>query len=270
LKAEWEVRLGDGHTVQETLTLVYRLQTMDVEVLRLTAEIQESQEAVDAGRRNLESLEKQLAAYLKEIEDLGTSQRHLETELKETERLLTEGKKRQKELKHARDIQAYLAEMEFRRDEKDRFEEEILKSLEAQEQLKRKVTETENALAREREPFEVLAKEKEAQNEEREHKIAAINQERIDVEKSFPSDLLRTYNRLRASHKNGMVVARLLEGTCEACRMNLPPKTVTEVKKRQRIITCLFCQRWLFLPERTPKSMAVTESVGASGESAKR
>lgn len=262
--------MGDGHTVQETLTLVYRLQTMDVEVLRLTTEMQEAQESVDVGRKNLESLEKQLVSYHKEIEDLETRHRQMESELKETERMLTEGKKRQKELKHARDIQAYLAEMEFRRDEKDRFEEEILKNLESQEQLKKKVSETEHALERERAPFESLAKEKSSQNEERSRRIEAIHQERTDVEKSFPSDLLRTYNRMRASHKNGMVVARLLEGTCEACRMNLPPKTVTEVKKHQRIITCLFCQRWLYLPERSPERVAVSEGVGARGESAKR
>lgn len=251
--------MADSHSVQGTLSLVYRLQTMDVEVLRLTLEIEESSTLIGVARSEVESLERQIESSRKELEDLETRRSQIDVELRETERLLVEGKKRQKELKHPRDIQAYLSEMEFRRDEKDRFEEEILHILENQDALRKKIADFDAALVREKGSFEILSAEKGEQIQERHRRIGELNQERSDVENAFPDDLLKTYNRLRISHRNGMVVARLLEGSCEACRMNLPPRTVTEVKKRQRIVTCLFCQRWLYLPDRGTEGEPVSQ-----------
>ncbi len=234
---------------------------MDVEVLRLTLEIQEASGLIGTARSEVDSLERQIAASRKELEDLETRRVQIDLELRETERLLVEGKKRQKELKHPRDIQAYLSEMEFRRDEKDRFEEEILHILENQDLLRKKITGFEEMLDREKSSFDLLSSEKGDQIRDRHRRIEEMSQERNDVERAFPEDLLKTYNRLRGSHRNGMVVARLLEGACEACRMSLPPRTVTEVKKRQKIVTCLFCQRWLYLPDRGTEGEAVFQGT---------
>ena len=257
--------MADGHSVQGTLSLVYRLQTMDVEVLRLTLEIQEASGVLEVARLEVENLERQIGTSRKELEDLEIRRAQVDAELRETERLLVEGKKRQKELKHPRDIQAYLSEMEFRRDEKDRLEEEILHMLENQDLLRKKITELEETLLREKKSFEVLLTEKGGQVQDRNHRIEELNQERIDVEQSFPEDLLKTYNRLRISHRNGMVVARLVEGTCEACRMSQPPRNVTEVKKRQRIVACLFCQRWLYLPNQGTEGEIVFQGTRTQG-----
>lgn len=257
--------MADGHSVQGTLSLVYRLQTMDVEVLRLTLEIQEASGVLEVARLEVENLERQIGTSRKELEDLEIRRAQVDTELRETERLLVEGKKRQKELKHPRDIQAYLSEMEFRRDEKDRLEEEILHMLENQDLLRKKITELEETLLREKKSFEVLLTEKGGQVQDRNHRIEELNQERIDLEQSFPEDLLKTYNRLRISHRNGMVVARLVEGTCEACRMSQPPRNVTEVKKRQRIVACLFCQRWLYLPNQGTEGEIVFQGTRTQG-----
>ena len=238
---------------------------MDVEVLRLTLEIQEASGVLEVARLEVENLERQIGTSRKELEDLEIRRAQVDAELRETERLLVEGKKRQKELKHPRDIQAYLSEMEFRRDEKDRLEEEILHMLENQDLLRKKITELEETLLREKKSFEVLLTEKGGQVQDRNHRIEELNQERIDVEQSFPEDLLKTYNRLRISHRNGMVVARLVEGTCEACRMSQPPRNVTEVKKRQRIVACLFCQRWLYLPNQGTEGEIVFQGTRTQG-----
>ncbi|MHB1926611.1 MAG: zinc ribbon domain-containing protein [Leptospirillum sp.] len=257
--------MSEGHSVQGTLSLVYRLQTMDLEVFRLTADMQEAADQVQVASNLVSDLEAQAVAATQELASLESRRRQIDLDLQETERLLADGKKRQKDLKHPRDIQAYLSEMEFRRDEKDRMEEEILKNLESQDQLKKRVSEIEAELARSRHDLSVLKSEKEKENRERDEKLAALAREKMDVEQSFPEDLLKTYTRLKGSHRNGMVVARLLDGACEACRMSLPPRTVTEVKKKQKIVTCLFCQRWLFLPDRGTEGERVFQGSSEKG-----
>ncbi len=240
---------------------------MDVEVFRLVADVQEATEMIQNASGRVAELEKLATETMKEITNLESRRRQIDFDLQETERMLSEGKKRQKDLKHPRDIQAYLSEMEFRRDEKDRLEDEMLKNMELQDQKKKKLSEIEAEQAREVESLETLRREKESEIRDREEKLAALDREKVEVEQSFPRDLLKTYTRLKSSHRNGIVVARLTEGTCEACRMTLPPRTVTEVKKRQRIVTCQFCQRWLYLPDRGTEGEKIFQGSRAKGAS---
>ncbi len=259
--------MSEDHSVQGTLSLVYRLQTMDVEVFRLVADIQDAAEQIQTAVAKVSDLETRAEETMQEVANLEARRRQIDLELQDTERLLAEGKKRQKDLKHPRDIQAYLSEMEFRRDEKDRLEDEMIKNLESQDLLKKRLAEIEAERVRERESLELLKREKETENRAREEKLAALDREKVEVEQGFSQDLLKTYTRLKGSHRNGIVVARLMEGTCEACRMTLPPRTVTEVKKRQRIVTCQFCQRWLYLPERGTEGENVFQGSRVKGVS---
>ncbi|MHB1730365.1 MAG: zinc ribbon domain-containing protein [Leptospirillum sp.] len=205
--------------------------------------------AIQTEKANLESLEKSLDSSKEELIGLEASHQKIEMDLKDTEMLLLEGKKRQKDLKHARDIQAFLAEAEFRRDEKDRMEEEILANLEAQASLAKKIELLQEDLLRKKELYREEAAGVSAQNEERKLRIEEIETARKDLEKSFDEDLLETYQRLRSSQKNGQVITRVIDGACESCRITLPPRTVTEVKKRKRIMSCQYCQRWLYIED---------------------
>ncbi|MDA8059347.1 MAG: C4-type zinc ribbon domain-containing protein [Nitrospiraceae bacterium] len=205
--------------------------------------------AIQTEKANLESLEKSLDSSKEELIGLEASHQKIEMDLKDTEMLLLEGKKRQKDLKHARDIQAFLAEAEFRRDEKDRMEEEILANLEAQASLAKKIELLQEDLLRKKELYREEAARVSAQNEERKLRIEEIETARKDLEKSFDEDLLETYQRLRSSQKNGQVITRVIDGACESCRITLPPRTVTEVKKRKRIMSCQYCQRWLYIED---------------------
>ena len=259
--------MSEDHSVQGTLSLVYRLQTMDVEVFRLVADMQEAAEKIQVAVSRVADLEKLAMETSQEMASLESRRKQIDIELQDTERMLTEGKKRQKDLKHPRDIQAYLSEMEFRRDEKDRLEDEMIKNLEFQDQTKKRLAEIEAERSLEVEALELLRQEKEGEIREREAKLAALDREKVEVEQGFPQDLLKTYTRLKGSHRNGIVVARLMEGTCEACRMTLPPRTVTEVKKRQRIVTCQFCQRWLYLPDRGTEGEKVFQGSRVKGAS---
>ncbi|MHB1563935.1 MAG: zinc ribbon domain-containing protein [Leptospirillum sp.] len=241
--------MSGDQSLQETLSLIYRLQSMDLEGQRLRAQTEVALAAIQTEKANLESLEKSLDSSKEELIGLEASHQKIEMDLKDTEMLLLEGKKRQKDLKHARDIQAFLAEAEFRRDEKDRMEEEILANLEAQASLAKKIELLQEDLLRKTELYREEAARVSAQNEERKLRIEEIETARKDLEKSFDEDLLETYQRLRSSQKNGQVITRVIDGACESCRITLPPRTVTEVKKRKRIMSCQYCQRWLYIED---------------------
>ncbi len=222
---------------------------MDLEGQRLRAQTEMATAAIQTEKAHLESLERSLEIAKEELRTLEMNHQKIETDLKDTELLLLEGKKRQKDLKHARDIQAFLSEAEFRRDEKDRMEEEIIANLEAQSSLAKRIESLEADLATKKEVYRQETDRFATETEERKQRIEEIEKARKDLEKGFDEDLLETYQRLRSSQKNGQVITRVIDGACESCRITLPPRTVTEVKKRKQIMSCQYCQRWLYIED---------------------
>ncbi|WP_148272625.1 zinc ribbon domain-containing protein [Leptospirillum ferrooxidans] len=231
------------------MSLIYHLQSMDLEGQRLRAQTEMATAAIQTEKAHLESLERSLEIAKEELRTLEMNHQKIETDLKDTELLLLEGKKRQKDLKHARDIQAFLSEAEFRRDEKDRMEEEIIANLEAQSSLAKRIESLEADLATKKEVYRQETDRFATETEERKQRIEEIEKARKDLEKGFDEDLLETYQRLRSSQKNGQVITRVIDGACESCRITLPPRTVTEVKKRKQIMSCQYCQRWLYIED---------------------
>lgn len=62
----------------------------------------------------------------------------------------------------------------------------------------------------------------------------------------LPADLRRRYQSLRAAGK--WPVAHVRDGSCDACKMAVPPQNVAELRKG-RIVECNGCRRWLVLRE---------------------
>ncbi len=236
-----------GPSVQDTLALVFRLQTIDSELSQIKQEIEANRQALRSRENSLEALTALMESEKTEFLRLSRDRKNREEELRTNEHIISENKKKGKEIKHSREIQAYLAEMEFRRDEVERLQDEILQIIETQETLEKALAERDTEIASHRkdlESFRTSVAEGEAALRGR---IQNLEEEKGTLMDRFPPPLLQQYSRLRQSHRNGLVVSRITNGTCEVCRMTLPPRTLTEVKKQQKIVPCLHCQRWLFM-----------------------
>ena len=236
-----------GPSVQDTLALVYRLQTIDSELAHINQEIEANLDALRSRETHLESLNSLMESEKNEIVRLSRERRDREDELRTNEHIISENKKKNKELRNSREIQAYMAEMEFRRDEVERLQDEILRLMEAIETLERILDGRTAEIESRRQELDAVRSAQAGLEKEKEGDITALESEKTQLMSSFPENLLAQYQRLKISHKNGLVVSRIQEGTCGACRMVLPPRTMTEVKRRQKIIPCLHCQRWLYL-----------------------
>ncbi len=236
-----------GPTVQDTLALVYRLQTIDSELAHINQEIEVAKENLQKKEEALKSLKSVMDSEKNALLLLEKEKKKKEEELRTNESIISENKKKNKELKHSREIQAYLAEMEFRRDEAEHLQDEILQLIDTQESLEKSILLREAELSERMKELETdQAKAVEFSNLQK-NQTTHLDQEKTRLLEQFPEPLFLQYSRLRQSHRNGLVVSRIQNGTCEVCRMTLPPRTLTEVKKRQKIIPCLHCQRWLFL-----------------------
>ncbi len=236
-----------GPSVQETLALVYRLQTIDNELAQITGEIEASRAGLKEREEGLAGLAARMEADRKELQTLTREKKDKEEELRTNEHIISENKKKNKELRNSREIQAYMAEMEFRRDEVERLQEEIIRLIDTIEALEKTLASRIIEIDTLTQDLESARSVQTGLEEEKKGEISSLDTEKMTLMSTFPDTLLSQYQRLKISHKNGLVVSRIQEGTCGACRMVLPPRTMTEVKRRQKIIPCLHCQRWLYL-----------------------
>lgn len=81
---------------------------------------------------------------------------------------------------------------------------------------------------------------------------AIVNGERAAIATEIPADLLGLYDKIRADH-GGLGAAPLHRGTCEGCRLKLPPTEIEALRDApaDSVIRCEECRRILV---RTPES----------------
>jgi len=84
-------------------------------------------------------------------------------------------------------------------------------------------------------------------------------------------EILRTYEKLRATRKGRALAGVTKEGTCMACRLQVQPQVVMEVKRATAIQTCSQCHRILYwagepvqivsVPEKPAEVLEVEEAA---------
>ena len=81
---------------------------------------------------------------------------------------------------------------------------------------------------------------------------SVVEAERVAIAGDIPADLLALYEKIRADH-GGVGAAPLHRGTCQGCRLTLPPHEIEALRAAppESVIRCEECRRILV---RTPES----------------
>ena len=108
--------------------------------------------------------------------------------------------------------------------------------------------------------MEIRKKEGEQQIQELKQQAESFAQEmaqelkrRQEKGKGIPSEILSRYNMLLGKRR-GIAVARVIDGVCQACFMNLRPQLYIELQRQDSFILCPNCSRILFYDNGVPKA----------------
>jgi predicted nucleic acid-binding Zn-ribbon protein len=151
--------------------------------------------------------------------------------------------------KQLQSLQSELENLARRQSDLEDVELEIMERVEGARAAVAQLTDERDAMADERETLVTSVHEQ----------LAAIDAERRIVEEQraqlateLPADLLGLYDKIRADHQ-GVGAAPLHRGTCEGCRMTLPPTEIEALRAAppDAVVRCEECRRILV---RTPES----------------
>jgi uncharacterized protein len=221
------------------------LQSVDLKIQEMEKVRDDIPQRIAALEEELKREEENLAARRSELERLQKERRQKEKELEEEVERVKKTEARAFEIKTNKEYQAVMKEIEGAKKMNRQREEEILATLERLEETQTQVKNGEKELEGKRKDFEVRMSELQAKEASFVAEMAVEIRKRQEQEKGISPRLLSRY-RMLLEKRQGLAIARVVNGVCQACNMNLRPQLYIDLQKQDTLIACPNCSRMLF------------------------
>ena len=221
------------------------LQTIDRDLHELEGSLSSVAGRVEQLRLEHEQHHAELVRLTAEEQENGLSRRRMEKELAEGEARIRNKRMRLNQVRNDKEMQALTHEVESLKENNQRLEADVLASMEGAEPQGPRIAE-----------LQVLVKQKHAELVAAEKAIAAqvedlkisISKQRVDrdlMARDIEVALLQRYEMI-FSRRGGVAVIEAKGGTCQGCRIRLPPQLYNELQKHLEIHYCPNCRRILY------------------------
>lgn len=231
--------------IVEKLRELYRLQQIDsdlskIEILKgeLPMEVSDLEDELHGMNTRISRLEGQIKDSQREIANQ-------ETVIREEEMLMERYGQQMDNVKNNREYEALMKETEMSRLRIQLAEKQRRISqgeLEAKEQVligtkEKQIIKKAELLTKQEELKGIIAK---TEKDEKKLRKASEN-----ARKSIEERLVKAYDRVRNSYRNGLAVVTIERNSCGGCFNAVPPQLQLEVAQRKKIIACEHCGRIL-------------------------
>jgi len=236
--------------MREDLQILLELQKCDRTLAELELLKQKIPEQTRALQIQMEKSRQELVRLRAEFENKLKNRKMKELELKAKEEEISRYQSRLYQVKTNKEYSALLHEIELAKADKSQMEEEIIISLDEEDNLARIVSQKKEEAKKEEENLRQEEKKNQEQLIQLEERLNQLNQERKELVTKIRKDLLDDYEKLWHS-KGDWAVVKVVNGTCQGCFMTLPPQMVIELKKNTGFIHCENCARIIYIEDQT-------------------
>jgi predicted nucleic acid-binding Zn-ribbon protein len=227
--------------------LIFALHEQDLKAQNL-------RKALDAMRPEIAELEALAGSNRSLFEEKSAKLAELETQKRSKEREVETAEARLKEfqgklsaIKTNKEYQAALKEIADTKKLNKAMEDQILELMGQIDALKAERQAAEEAFTGAAANLEKRKKETEAEAERLGGMLKEIEAEKAVVSARVEPSLMAQYQRVRRGRAEA--VSEVVGGTCQGCRMKVPPQLYIEIQKMKTIHACPSCQRLLYLAE---------------------
>jgi len=235
--------------LREEIKRLTGLQAIDQEVRSHERELSKISARVD----DLQARVEQQAA---ELEQLKTEERESAVARRELERTLAEGevqirnkRMRLSLIKNERELQALGHEVEMLKESNQRVEAELLARMDGGDQQTVRVKEISEGLERDRAELKDARKAIAGEIEELRARIEARRRDRESLAGQIDANMRQRYETI-FDRRGGFAVVPVKAGTCQGCRMRIPPQLFNLIQRYEAIHFCPNCQRILYYEEK--------------------
>ena len=238
--------------MREEVTRLMDLQVIDRQLQELEQSLASIAGRVDQLRDETESNQAELDRLTEQDKQITAARKKAERELAESEVRIRNKRMRLTLVRNEKELQALTHEIESLKETNQRLENELLTSMEGADARTARIKEISEAIAKGRIDLAAAQKEIAAEVEELKSNISKHRKSREKLAENVDASLLSRYQMI-FSRRGGVAVALAKGGTCQGCRMRLPPQLYNEIQKHQQIHFCPNCQRVLYYEEPAPE-----------------
>ena len=239
--------------MREEISRLMDLQTIDRQLQELEQSLTSIAGRVDQLRDQNQSNQAELDRLTEQDKEITAARKKAERELAEGEVRIRNKRMRLTLVRNDKELQALTHEIESSKETNQRLESEVLASMEGADARTARIKELTEALARGRVDLTAAEKEIAAEVEELKGNIGKTRKAREKVAEHVEANLLARYQMI-FTRRGGVAVALAKGGTCQGCRMRLPPQLYNEIQKLRQIHFCPNCQRVLYYEDQAEKA----------------
>lgn len=213
--------------------------------------------------RRVSDLTEKLRSTQQSLKENQARHANLEMDLKSRDQHIEKLRTQQTAAKNNKEYQALLVEINTRKLDRGKVEEQALGVIETIEKQKVDVAQATTGLENERKKLETMKAEINDRLMQLQAEVDAVRPEREAAEKDVPPRIRDLFNRL-ADRYDGEAMAgidrpdrRKEEYLCTACNMDLVRDIYNKLKSRDDVVFCPNCQRMLYIPEHFTAEQAI-------------
>jgi uncharacterized protein len=234
--------------LREEINRLMDLQIIDRQLQELEQSLSSIAGRVDQLRDENQKNQTELDRLTEQDKEIAAARKKAERELAEGEVRIRNKRMRLTLVRNDKELQALTHEIDSLKETNQRLESELLTSMEGADVRTARIKELTEALAKGRVDLTAAEKEIAAEVEELKSNIGKRRKAREKVAENVDPGLLSRYQMI-FSRRAGVAVALAKGGTCQGCRMRLPPQLYNEIQKHLQIHFCPNCQRVLYYEE---------------------
>jgi uncharacterized protein len=231
--------------LREEIARLMSLQAIDRELRDLEQALVSVAGRVDQLRLDADKQQAELDRLTAEEQQSTVVRRQFEKELAEGEARIRNKRMRLNQVRNDKELQALAHEVDTQKESNQRFEAELLGLMEASDARALRITELTPIVDQLLAELNEAEKEIAAQVEDLKISITKQRLERDLMAGNLERGLLQRYEMI-FSRRNGLAVAEARGGTCQGCRMRLPPQLYNQIQRHDSIHFCPNCQRILY------------------------
>lgn len=231
--------------ISEELKSLIELQVIDTAIADLTRQKNRLPEIINEAKQFLTASQADLLNVKTSYDNLLKEKRTKEQAVEDEDAKIEKLKSRTSQIKTNEEYQALIREIDAAKKAKNTQEDALLVVLEKIEEVKNDLQAKEQKTKEEEKKFAAEENRIKADFTIVKDELDKLLKSRDEHGSRIGKDLLKRYTQLFES-KNNLAVAAVKNGNCLGCHMNIPPQTLTEIKKNSKIIQCFNCSRILY------------------------
>ncbi len=231
--------------ISEELKSLIELQVIDTAIADLTRRKNRLPEIINEAKQFLTASHADFLNVKTSYDNLLKEKRTKEQAVEDEDAKIEKLKSRTSQIKTNEEYQALIREVDAAKKAKTKQEDALLIVLEKAEDVKKEINDKEQKVKEEEKKFAAEESRIKADFTIVEDELNKLLKSRDEHGSRIGKDLLKRYTQLFES-KNNLAVAAVKNGNCLGCHMNIPPQTLTEIKKNSKIIQCFNCSRILY------------------------